>query len=145
MPTVSDVVRLRDRELITVCSSATVMEAVQVMNANHIGAVLVMDDVRVAGIFTERDVMTRVVIPEHCPHKLLVRDVMTSEVLCCRLSTDLDEIAALMQSQRIRHLPIVDDDGVPTGMISIGDVNAFNVRHKQATIENLSDYICGRG
>ncbi len=145
MPTVSDVVRLNERDLVTVPSSATVMEAVQVMNANRIGAVLVMDGHRVAGIFTERDVLTRIVVPERCPREAHVRDVMTSEVLCCHLLTDLDEVAALMQSQRIRHLPIVDDDGTPTGMISIGDVNAFNVRDKQATIQNLSDYICGRG
>lgn len=145
MPTVNDVVRLSERELVAVPCSATVMEAVQVMNAHRIGAVLVMDGARMAGIFTERDVLTRVVAAGKNPRELAVRDVMTSEVLCCRLLTDIDEIAALMQSQRIRHLPIVDANEVPTGMISIGDINAFNVQHKQATIENLSDYIYGRG
>jgi CBS domain-containing protein len=89
--------------------------------------------------------MQRVVAAGRDPRAVRVRDVMTSEVLCCRLLTDIDEVAALMQSQRIRHLPIIDANDDPTGMISIGDINAFNVQHKQATIENLADYIYGRG
>jgi CBS domain-containing protein len=145
MPTVSDVMRQNQREPVAIRSSATVMDAVKVMNANRVGAVLVMDGSRVAGIFTERDVLTRVVATERSPRDLSVADVMTKAVLCCRLDTDLDEVAVLMQSQRIRHLPILDADDVPIGMISIGDINAFHVRHKQATIENLSSYIHGRG
>lgn len=145
MPTVSDVIRLHERELITIRPSATVMEAVQVMNDNHIGAVLVMDGNRLAGIFTERDVLRRVVAAGRNPRDLRIREVMTTEVLCCRPLTDIDDVAALMQTQRIRHLPIIDENDIPTGIISIGDINAFNVQHKQATIDNLADYIYGRG
>ena len=145
MPTVSDVVRQNERKPVTIAGSATVMQAVHVMNTNRVGAVLVMDGPRVAGIFTERDVLTRIVALERSPRQVKINDAMTRDVLCCRLNTALDEVAGLMQSRRIRHVPILDDSGLPVGMISIGDINAFRVQHKQATIENLSSYIHGRG
>ena len=103
-----------------------------------------MDDDQLVGIFTERDVLTRLVGTGMDPRKVPVQDVMTRDVLCCGVFTDLDEVAQIMQSRRIRHLPVKDVEDTVIGMISIGDVNACNVQLKQATIENMTDYICGR-
>jgi CBS domain-containing protein len=144
MPTVNDILRTKGQSLVTVGVDATALEAVHVMNDHRVGAVLVMDRDQIAGIFTERDVLRRVVAGDLSPRDLPVRDVMTQEVLCSDIFTDLDEVAHIMQSQRIRHLPVRDVSGRIVGMISIGDVNAFHVTQKQATIESMTNYICGR-
>lgn len=144
MPTVNDILRIKGQRVVTIDVDATALQAVRVMNDQRVGAVLVMDGDQIAGIFTERDVLRRVVAGEICPNDLPVRGVMTQEVLCCDIFTDLDEVAHTMQTRRIRHLPVRDVSNRIVGMVSIGDVNAFNVSQKQATIDNMTDYICGR-
>jgi len=69
---------------------------------------------------------------------------MTSEVICVPPQTDIDEIGAIMQQRRIRHIPVCDEDGTLHGMISIGDVNAFHVTQQESQITFLNDYIYGR-
>ena len=69
---------------------------------------------------------------------------MTSEVICCHPDDDLDEISALMQQKRVRHVPVCDGNGRIMGMISIGDVNAHHASHQEAHINFLSEYIYGR-
>ena len=108
------------------------------------GALVVMEDGKVAGIFTERDVLRRVVAEERAPADLPVREVMTREVICCELETDLDEIASIMKQQRIRHIPVCGEGGKLLGMISIGDVNAHYASAQEQTIHFLNDYIYGR-
>jgi len=115
------------------------------MNKYRVGALLVMSEDKLLGIFTERDVLTRVVASGRKAHELKVAEVMTQEVLCCKLNTELDEVAEIMQLRRIRHLPVRDNAERVVGLISIGDVNAYHVMQKQRTIENMTDYICGRG
>ena len=144
MATVLDLLRRKDSVLHVLGPEASVLSAVRYMNAHRIGALLVTEGTRLVGIFTERDVLTRVAAEEKDLHATLVGDVMTREVLCCSLETDLEEVSQIMKQRRIRHLPIRGDDGKLQGVISIGDVNAFNVEIQQATIDGLSGYICGR-
>jgi CBS domain-containing protein len=146
MPTVNDILRQKHGELITIDPYATVLEAVQKMNRNRVGAALVTDDdSNLVGIFTERDVLARVVANELNPREALVHEVMTEDVLYCGTETDLDDVAEVMKIRRIRHLPVRDEHDRLVGMISIGDINAYNVAAKQATIDNMTDYIWGRG
>lgn len=144
MPTVSDILRIKGQALHTIEASHSVLQAVQVMNDKRIGAVLVQRESKTVGIFTERDVLTRVVARQLDPAALRVEEVMTREMIFCGPFTELGEVAGIMRSQRIRHLPVRDVQDQVVGMISIGDVNAYYVTDKQATIDNLSDYICGR-
>ena len=144
MPTVNDVLRIKGQRVFSITPAATVLDAVKEMNSNRIGALLVMDKGVLVGIFTERDILTRVVATERNSVDLKVAEVMTSDVYCCGLQADLDNISEIMRSKRIRHIPVLDADSKVVSIISIGDVNAFNISQKQATIENLSDYICGR-
>ena len=144
MPTVTDVLRQKDRRVVYVDISDMVLKAVKTMNHNRVGAVVVLDNGELAGIFTERDVLTKIVAAEISPQDMSVAAVMTAPVICCSMSTDIDDVAHIMQTQRIRHLPVRDDEHQIVGMISIGDINAFNVAQKQATIENMADYIYGR-
>jgi len=144
MPTVNDVLRLKDRRVVYVEVSDTVLQAVKIMNQNRVGAVVVLDQGELAGIFTERDVLTQIVAAELSPHQTPVASVMTAPVLCCSLSTHIVDVAQTMLTRRIRHLPVRDANELIVGMISIGDINAFNVAQKQATIDNMADYIYGR-
>ena len=123
---------------------STVDDAVQAMNQKSIGCVLVTDRDSLIGIFTERDVLRRVVGQERTPSATKVGDVMTSEVVCCKPDTDLDDVAAIMKNRRVRHVPVCDGGGQLVGMISMGDVNAHNASNQQSTIHFLNEYIYGR-
>jgi len=144
MPTVIDILARKGAGVHTINPDATVLEATQKMNQHKLGALVVMNEGQVAGMFTERDVLRRVVAAMRDPGGTQVSEVMTTEVICVPPQTDIDEVSALMQQRRIRHLPVCDDSGTLKGMISIGDVNAFHVTHQEAHINFLSEYIYGR-
>jgi CBS domain-containing protein len=144
MPTVRDVLASKGQGLEFTTPSATVLEAVNQMNEHKIGALVVMDAGQVVGMFTERDVLRRVVGDERSPSATLVGQVMTSKVVCCDPDTDLEEIATLMKNRRIRHVPVCHGDGRLLGMVSMGDVNAQNASNQEATIFFLNEYIYGR-
>lgn len=143
MPSVADVLSVKGSRVVTVSPGATVMEAVDKMNRNKIGALVVMDGDTVCGIFTERDILQRVVGAERGPRDLLVGEVMTADVFCCSPQSDLEEVAAVMQQRRVRHLPVCVE-GALLGMLSIGDINAQYASAQQAHISFLSEYIYGR-
>jgi CBS domain-containing protein len=113
------------------------------MNQNKIGALVVCDQGHIVGMFTERDILKRVVAEERDPVKTSVGDVMTSEVACCSLETDMEEVRGAMRDRRIRHLPVLEDDKL-AGMVSIGDLNAYQAASQEQTIFMLSEYLYGR-
>jgi CBS domain-containing protein len=144
MPTVHDILLTKGGSVYSTDPDSTVLEAVRKMNQHKLGALVVIENGLAVGIFTERDVLRRVVGEERNPRKTTVGEVMTREMICCPPDTDLDEISALMQQRRIRHVPICDKAGRLHGVISIGDVNAFHATHQENQISFLSEYIYGR-
>jgi len=144
MPTVQDVLAVKGTMVHTIDPSVTVLEATQKMNQHKLGALLVMDEGKVAGMFTERDVLRRVVAEQREPSTCTVGEVMTKEVICCQPVDDLEEVSAVMQQKRVRHVPVCDPLGRIMGMISIGDVNAYHATNQEAHINFLSEYIYGR-
>jgi CBS domain-containing protein len=144
MPTVRSVLASKLQGIESTTPEATVLEAVHQMNEHKIGALVVMDGHQVAGIFTERDVLRRVVGDEKNPGTTRVGQVMTSKVVCCEPDADLDEVATLMKNRRIRHVPVCNGDGRLLGMVSIGDINAAYTSDQEATIHFLNEYIYGR-
>jgi CBS domain-containing protein len=144
MPTVSDLLAEKSSQLITISPSATVLEAIRRMNQHQIGALIVMHEGRIAGMFTERDVLRRVMAEMHQPHRITVGEVMTHEVICCPGEMDVEDASRIMKERRIRHLPVCDDKGNLLGLISIGDLNAFYSNAQQNTIHHLTEYIYGR-
>jgi CBS domain-containing protein len=144
MPSVRDILASKGTTVHCVPASSTVLDATRVMNAEKIGAVVVMDGAGVAGIFTERDVLRRVVAEQQPPAELSVEQVMTRDVVCCQPETDIDEASRIMRDRRIRHLPVCDDEGKLLGIISIGDLNAFHASSQEAEIHFLHDYVFGR-
>lgn len=114
--------RAFDREaLITIPGGATVNEAVKTMAGKAIGAVLVVEDDKVAGIFTERDLMNKVVGKDLDTHTTKVAAVMTKEPRTARVDDEAIDCLELMATGGFRHLPVVDADGRPLGMVSQRD------------------------
>ncbi len=157
MAQVRDILAHKGSSVHIVAPTVTVLAATQLMNQNHIGALVVTvggecaeggcdaaNCDRVVGMFTERDVLTRVVAQQRDPATTLVEEVMTRDVAYCRPDTDLEEVASVMQKHRIRHLPVCDDDRCLRGMVSIGDVNAWHAQGQDVTIHYLHQYIHGR-
>ena len=145
MPTVQDIVAMKGNKVFSVAPTATVLEAIQKMNfTNKIGAVMVMDGPRMVGIFTERDVLQRVVGAMQRPEDMKVAEAMTSSVICCRPDDDINEVATVMKTERVRHVPVCNEDGDVLGVISIGDINAHHASAQQAQIHYLNEYIYGR-
>jgi CBS domain-containing protein len=143
MPTVQTILDAKGPAVHSIEPHVTVLAATQRMNAQRIGALVVTDGGRVAGMFTERDVL-RVVGEQRDPAKLLVRDVMSTPVACCEPGMSIDDARGVMKNRRIRHLPVVNAAGKLLGMISIGDLNALEVNGQQTTIHLLHEYLYGR-
>jgi CBS domain-containing protein len=144
MATVRDVLARKGDQVFSISPEATVLEAARLMNEQKIGSLVVIDGQRVNGIFTERDVLSRVVAEGRDSASALVRDVMTREIVCCRLETDLNEARSVFKNRRIRHMPVVDAGQQLLGLVSIGDLNAFDADSKELTIHLLHEYIYGR-
>jgi len=115
-----NILEMCDWETATVPVDATAEQAIRTMLDRNVGAVAVIDENhRVAGIFTERDVLHRLSLGEHDPRKISVREVMTAPVEMATRATTAGEALATMVERHYRHLPIVDDDGQLLGMLSI--------------------------
>jgi CBS domain-containing protein len=133
----------RGPSVATVSPDKTVLEAAKLMNEHRIGATPVLGpDGRIVGMFTERDILTKVVARELAPGEVLVRDVMSSPVIAAGPDATLDELRHVMTTQRIRHIPVVED-GRLLGIISIGDLNVAQVEVMTETITYLEQYMYG--
>jgi CBS domain-containing protein len=128
--------------IFTIPTTVTVAEAVQEMNANKVGAVLVMSGQRLAGIFTERDVLRRVVGADLDPKFTPITSVMTAEVLTVEPAATVQQVMDIFTEKRCRHLPVVEH-GRLLGIISIGDVSLWVANMHRAEAESLRQYISG--
>lgn len=140
MATVREILGKKGSDVISVPSTETVVKAAQLMNERGIGGLVVTDGKRLAGIFTERDILRRVVAQRRDPVATTVGDVMTTPVTACAPDTTVEECAAMMTAKRIRHLPVVGEKGL-VGVITIGDVLAYQVSEQQATIDYMHHFM----
>jgi CBS domain-containing protein len=144
MATVRDILTRKGSHVWAIGKGATVLDAALLMNEHKIGALVVLDQGEVVGMFTERDVLVRVVAARRDPAETRVEEVMTREVVCCTPETTLDEARGAMKNRRIRHLPVVDGGRKLLGLASIGDLNAFHADSQEQTIHLLNEYLYGR-
>lgn len=126
----------------TISPDATVFEALERMAMYDIGALVVMEDERVVGIFSERDYARKVVLVGRVSRETKVREIMTDEVITVSPDTTVGECMALMTGKRIRHLPVLEG-GSLVGLISIGDVVKAIMSEQELMIAELESYITG--
>jgi len=144
MTTARDLLQRKGNSVLTIGPTDTVLDAAQRMNEARVGALVVVNSSEgMVGIFTERDILTRIVAESRSPTTTRVDDVMTTQVAFCTPDTSVEECRELMTRRRMRHLPVLED-GALIGLISIGDVMAYEVAQQQVTIEYMHQYLHGR-
>jgi CBS domain-containing protein len=135
-----------DQEVTAVPVEATVADAIEHMLANHVGAVAVVDsEHRVAGIFTERDVLQKLSLSGSDPHTAALREFMTTPVEMATLETGPGEALATMVERHYRHLPIVADDGKLLGMLSIRNLLQWRIDDLTQELDSLEHYVANDG
>jgi len=142
MPNVQAILNMKGSHVFSIPEDQTVLTAAHTMNQHRVGALVVTRAEKVIGIFTERDVLCRVVATGCDPAQTLVKDVMSTPVACCTPDTTHDECRAAMRNRRIRHLPVVHE-GRLVGIVSIGDVLAALEAVQGQTIRYLYEYMYG--
>lgn len=143
MTTIAALLRTKGTEVKTIGPKATVLEAAKTMNQHRIGSLVVVDGAsrgKVAGILSERDILTRIVAAQMDPDRTLVAEVMTRDVVTCTPDYSLTELRELIRERRIRHIPVVEGERL-VGLVSIGDLNAHETSDLAATVHSLEDYI----
>lgn len=142
MATVQDILKKKGSFVAAVDMSSSVLDTTKMMNEKRIGSVVVCNKDKVVGIFTERDVLTRVVSAQLDPAATTIGEVMSAPVACCLPETTIEECKDVMTDKRIRHLPVVQDNNLH-GIITSGDILALEKAKGQQTIKYLNEYIFG--
>ena len=143
MKTVSDLLRAKPARLVSIRPDASVLDAIKVLAQEDIGAAIVLDGDRLAGIFSERDYTRKVILQGRSSNSTRVEEIMTKSVITVNPRTRTRECMQLMTDKQIRHLPVVDDKRV-IGMVSIRDIVGDIIADQDFTIEQLEHYISGQ-
>jgi len=138
--TVNQVLSTKGREIFAILPSITVYEALKVMGANNIGAVLIMEGKELKGVLSERDYARKIVLKDKSSKKTVVSDIMEKDIVTVKPSDNLDYCMELMSSKRVKHLPVLENDLV-IGVISMSDVVKAIMDIQKETINHLNTYI----
>lgn len=139
--TVKDLLRNKGGGVAVVAPTDWVVDAARVMRERRVGCLVVVDRGRVCGILTERDLLTRVVAERRDAADTAVGEVMSSEVYVCRPDTTIEACKQLVSSRRVRHLPVVDPGGRLVGVITSGDILAYELAGNCETLETLREHV----
>lgn len=137
---VHNILKTKGDSVVSVEADTTILDAARVLSGRRIGAVLILDDGRVAGVLSERDIVRVLATKGAAGLSASVREVMTTEVFTCTPEASIAEIMAAMTDRRIRHIPVLKE-GVLCGVISIGDVVKHRIAETEQEAEALREYI----
>jgi len=140
MKTLKQLLEAKGREVYSIASDARVFDALKLMAEKGVGALIVMEGTRIAGILSERDYARKVILHGKSSHDLQVREIMTGKVIAVHLGQTVEECMALMTEKRIRHLPVTEGERL-IGVLSIGDLVKEVIAEQRQTIEQLESYI----
>ncbi|HZQ02450.1 MAG TPA: CBS domain-containing protein [Gaiellaceae bacterium] len=141
MSRVAEILAEKGDVVLRIDADASVLEAIRRMVDFNVGSLLVTDDGRDIGIITERDYLRRVTLEGRDERETPVREVISSPLVVVTPKATVEECMALMTDRRIRHVPVVDDDGKVIGLISIGDLVKFRSKQQSFEIQYLTEYI----
>ncbi len=142
MRTIGQILQSKGHKTWTISPNASVFEALQFMADKDIGALVVIDEGEVVGIFSERDYARKIILHGKASKDTPVNAIMTQDVICVRPNQTVNKCMALMTEKRIRHLPVLENDRL-IGVVSIGDIVKAVITEQQVLINHLEDYIYG--
>jgi CBS domain-containing protein len=142
MGKVRHILASKNKIIYSIHATATVFEALELMFKNDIGALLVMDEEKFVGIFTERDYARRVILRGKASKETLIREIMTEDPVTVTPDHSIEQCMDIMSNRFFRHLPVVEK-GTVVGLISILDVVKYMLDEQKSTIKNLEQYITG--
>jgi len=138
--TVNQILSAKGKEVFSVPSTITVFEALGIMSEKNIGAILIIENAVLMGILSERDYARKIALKAKSSKKTLVNEIMVKEVVTVKPSDSLDYCMELMNTKRVRHLP-VSENGIIIGIISISDVVKAIIEVQKEIIKHLDSYI----
>lgn len=142
MGTVNNILKIKGNILFSITPGTTVYNALEIMVEKNVSALLVVENEKLAGIFTERDYARKVILKGKASRETLIGEIMTEDLITVAPNSTVDECMRLMTSKFIRHLPVVDDGNL-MGIISIGDVVKYVIEDQKFIIQNMEQYITG--
>jgi CBS domain-containing protein len=142
MGKVRDILHAKGNRIFSVEPTVMVYRAIELMCEKNIGGLLICDNGRLAGIFTERDYARKLILKGKSSKDTPIRDLMTSNLVTVTPDTSVEQCMKLMTDKRIRHLPVLEEEKL-VGLISIGDVVRFTIDEQKTIIEHLEHYITG--
>ncbi|MBT3011904.1 MAG: CBS domain-containing protein [Candidatus Thiodiazotropha sp. (ex Lucina aurantia)] len=140
MLTVNQLLQRKGYDIETIDPNATVFEALQSMADHEIGSLVVVEDKKIVGLFSERDYARNIILKGRTSKETRVKEIMSSQVLVVNPEQTTEECMAIMTEKRIRHLPVMKDNEL-VGIISIGDLVKAIIEEQQFVIEQLVRYI----
>lgn len=140
MKLVKNILETKGGTIWQIAPNDSVLDAIKMMAEKGIGALLVMDGEKLAGIISERDYARKIILKGRSSEATPVRDIMTAQVICARPEQTVEECMSLMTEKHIRHLPVVRDENV-VGVLSIGDLVKAIIEEQHFTIKQLEMYI----
>jgi len=140
MKSLKQLLEAKGRDVYTIGPDARVIDALKLMADRSVGALIVTEGGRIAGVISERDYARKVILLGKSSHELEVRDIMTPKVITVHPGQTVEECMALMTEKRIRHLPVTEGERL-IGVLSIGDLVKEVIAEQQRTIEQLESYI----
>lgn len=142
MGAVNNILITKGNDTFTITPDTMVYAALEIMVEKNVSALLVLEDGKLAGIFTERDYARKVILKGKASRETIIGEIMTRDLITVSPDTSLETCMRLMTGKFIRHLPVVDN-GRLTGIISIGDVVKYIIEEQKFIIENMEHYITG--
>ena len=141
MKTLKQLIESKSKKLATVSPKDTVLHALEIMAEHDVGALIVLDGLRLAGMFSERDYARKVILQGKVSVYTKVSDIMTDKVISVTMNHPGEQCLAIMSEKHFRHLPVLDDEGLVVGIISIGDMVKEMISQQQFIIDQLESYI----
>ena len=142
MRTVEQLLHVKGRDIWSIGPQETAYRALQIMAEKNVGALLVMENEKLVGIFSERDYARKVILKDKSSKNTSVSELMTREVIYIDADATLEESMALMTAKHIRHLPVLQKDRL-IGLVTLGDVVKQLISDQQFAIRELEKYITG--
>ncbi|WP_319243188.1 CBS domain-containing protein [uncultured Propionivibrio sp.] len=143
MRTLKQLIESKNKRLAFVTPDQSVLRALEIMAEVDVGALLVLDDKQLKGVFSERDYARKVILQGKASRNTAVSEVMSDKVISVTTEQSIEDCMAIMTERHIRHLPVLDRDGGVLGIVSVGDIIKEILNEQQFVINQLENYITG--